>query len=166
MRGIIRNKERILSDEDTLKLIESTEHGILATVNPQGQPCTTALNHVYLDGALYFHSGPDGEKLDNIRQNPEVSYFIVDVAEVLYDQFTTAFSSAVVNGVIKFVDEPEEKLRALTALVDRFSNEIIPAQIKTDFIADGVNCVVMLKLVPEHMCGKARLSRKRPCLSY
>ncbi|MCL1847629.1 MAG: hypothetical protein FWF91_06675, partial [Coriobacteriia bacterium] len=63
-------------------------------------------------------------------------------------------------------DEPEEKLRALTALVDRFSNEIIPAQIKTDFIADGVNCVVMLKLVPEHMCGKARLSRKRPCLNY
>ena len=166
MRGVIRNKERILSDEDTRKLIESTEHGVLATVNALGQPCTTALNHVFLDGALYFHSGPEGEKLDNIRANPQVSYFIVDVAEVLYDQFTTAFSSVVANGAIQFVDDPEEKLRALTALVNRFSNEIIPAQVKTDFIADGVNCVVMLKLVPEQLTGKARLSRKRPCLNY
>lgn len=166
MRGKIRNEIRTLSDEDALALIREAEHGVLATVNAAGQPCTTALNHVYLDGALYFHSGPKGEKLDNIAVNPEVSYFIIGLADVIYEQFTTAFSSVVVNGVIEVVADPDEKLRALTALVDRFSNEVVPEQAKQNFIADGVNCVEMLKLTPEHITGKARLSRKRPCLVY
>jgi len=166
MRGSIRKKERILSEGDTLALIQAAEHGVLATVNAAGQPCTTALNHVYLDGALYFHCGPEGEKLTNIVGNPQVSYFIIGVADVVYEQFTTAFSSVVVHGRMQIVEDPDEKLWALTALVDRFSNEVIPKQVKHDFIADGVKCVIILKLVPEHITGKARLSRKRPCLVY
>jgi len=166
MRGEIRNEIRIMSEEDTLALIQSTEHGVLATVNEAGQPCTATLNHVYLDGALYFHSGPGGEKLENISVNPTVSYCITGLADVIYDQFTTAFSSVVVHGDMSFVEDAEEKLRSLTALVDRFSNDVIPGQVKTDFIAQGVECVVMLKLEPEHVTGKARFSRKRPCLVY
>jgi len=166
MRGVIRNEERIMSDEDCRTLLESAEHGVLATINAQGQPCTTALNHVFHEGTLYFHSGPQGEKLDNIRANPQVSYFVVGVADVVYEQFTTAYSSVVVNGTMEFIEDPDEKLRALTALVNRFSNEIIPPKVKTDFIEDGVNCVLMLKLNAQQITGKARLSRKRPCLSY
>ena len=166
MRGVIRNEIRILSEEDTLALLQEAEHGVLATVNQKGQPCTTALNHIYVDGVLYFHSGPRGEKLDNIRANTEVSYFITGIADVIYDQFTTAFSSVVVNGVMQVIDDPEEKLIALTSLVDRFSSEIIPKDVIYDFIAKGVDCVEMLRLTPEHITGKARLTRKRPCLVY
>ena len=166
MRGEIRNKERLLSQEDTLELIKMAEHGVLATINEANQPCTTALNHVYLDGELYFHSGLEGEKLDNIKIHPDVSYFIIGVADVIYDQFTTAFSSAVVHGTMTIVDDPEEKHRALTALVDRYSSEIIPSDAKRNFILDGLDCVSILKLVPEHISGKARLRRKRPCLQY
>ena len=166
MRGEIRNKQRVMSEEDALTIICEAEHGVLATVNEAGQPCTVAMNHLYDGGVLYFHTGITGEKLDNIALNPQVSYFITGVADVLYDQFTTAFSSVVVNGVMELVEDEDEKLRALTAIVDRFSNEMIPEKVKTDFIADGVKCVKILKLVPEHITGKARLSRKRPCLSY
>jgi len=166
MRGVIRNETRILSEEDTLALLCEAEHGVLATINQKGQPCTTALNHVYVNGFIYFHSGPEGEKLENIRANPEVSYFVTGVAEVLYDQFTTAFSSAVVNGRMQVVADPEEKLMALRALVGRYSSEIIPKDVVRDFIANGVDCIEMLRLTPEHITGKARLTRKRPCLVY
>lgn len=166
MRGEIRKKERILSAEDTLNLIKNAEYGVLATINAKGQPCTTALNHVFVDGVFYFHCGLQGERLDNIALNPQVSLFIVGVADVEYDQFTTAFSSAVIHGAIQRVEDPDEKLRALTALVGRYSSEVIPEQVKKDFITAGVNGVTILKLVPEHITGKGRLSRKRPCLVY
>ena len=166
MRGVIRNKERTLSDEEALALVQAAEHGVLATVNEVGQPCTVALNHIYQDGVLYFHTGLTGEKLDNIVVNPQVSYFIVGVADVIFDQFTTAFSSAVVNGTMEVIEDFDERLMALTELVNRFSNDEIPDKVKHDFIEDGVKCVKILKLTPEHITGKARLSRKRPCLVY
>ena len=80
MWGEIRNKQRVLAHEDALALMQAAQHGVLATVSEAGQPSTTALNHVYHDGVLYFHSGLTGEKLDNIRKNPEVSYFITGKA--------------------------------------------------------------------------------------
>ena len=166
MRGEIRNKIRVISEEDTIALIREYEHGVLATINAEGKPCTVALNHVYVDGVLYFHSGLEGEMLTNIKQNPEVSYLIVGVADVIYEQFTTAFSSVVVHGQMHVVTDPDEKLKALTALVGRYSSGVIPAQVVSDFIANGVNCVTMLRLTPEFVTGKARLTRKRPCLEY
>jgi len=166
MRGEIRNKIRVISEEDTVALINENEHGVLATINAEGKPCTVALNHVYLDGVFYFHSGLEGEMLTNITGNPEVSYMIVGVADVIYEQFTTAFSSVVVHGKMHVVTDPEEKLRALTALVGRYSSDVIPVKVVSDFIANGVNCVTMLRLTPEHITGKARLTRKRPCLEY
>ena len=166
MRGEIRNKIRAISEEDAVALIRENEYGVLATVNEEGKPCTVAMNHVYVDGVLYFHSGMEGETLTNIASNPEVSYIIVGVADVIYDQFTTAFSSVVVHGQMHVVSDPEEKLMALTALVDRYSSDVIPPQVVTDFIANGVHCVTMLRLTPEFLTGKARLTRKRPCLEY
>jgi len=166
MRGEIRNKLRVISQEETIALIRENEHGVLATINHEGKPCTVALNHVYVDGVLYFHSGLEGEMLDNIAGNPEVSYMIIGVADVIYEQFTTAFSSVVVHGQMHVVEDEEEKLSALTALVARYSNDVIPAKVITDFITNGVKCVTMLRLTPEFITGKARLTRKRPCLEY
>jgi len=166
MRGEIRNKIRVISEEDAIALIREYEHGVLATINAEGKPCTVALNHVFVDGVFYFHSGLEGEMLTNIKQNPEVSYMIVGVADVIYEQFTTAFSSVVAHGQMHVVADPDEKLKALTALVGRYSSDVIPEKVVSDFIANGVNCVSMLRLTPEFITGKARLTRKRPCLEY
>jgi nitroimidazol reductase NimA-like FMN-containing flavoprotein (pyridoxamine 5'-phosphate oxidase superfamily) len=167
MRGEIRRKERKITHQEALEIIRAAEHGVLATVNAKNQPCTVCLNHLLADnGTLYFHSGPAGEKLDNIRNNPEVSYFVTGVSDVIYDQFTTAYSSAVVNGMASIVEDPDEKLEALTALVRRYSSDAIPADVVTKFINDGVGYVTIFKLEPAQITGKARLSRKRPCLAY
>ncbi|MDR3307924.1 MAG: pyridoxamine 5'-phosphate oxidase family protein [Coriobacteriales bacterium] len=167
MRGVVRRESRALSQEKAYEIIRETEHGVLATVDEQGRPATAALNHVLLeDGNLYFHTGTEGEKLDNIRANPQVSYFVTQTADVIYEQFTTAFSSAVVHGEMTVVEDEGERLRILTALVDRFSDGSLPAEVVTDFIAVGLATVAILRLTPTHITGKARLSRKRACLNY
>ena len=167
MRGHIRRESRALSTEKALDIIRTAECGVLATINAQNQPCTVSLNHVLIgDNTLYFHCGPEGEKLDNIRNNPEVSYFVTGESEVIYEQFTTSFSSAVIHGKAVIVDDAAEKLMALTALVDRFSDDSIPSDVVTKFINDGVDVVTIFKIEAEFITGKARPTKTRPCLSY
>ena len=103
MRGEVRSKHLELSRDETLEIIRNADYGGLATVGASGMPSAVALNHVLVDDILYFHCGHDGEKLDNIRANPQASYFIVGEAEVVYDQFREIYSSAVVQGVMEGV---------------------------------------------------------------
>jgi uncharacterized pyridoxamine 5'-phosphate oxidase family protein len=42
----------------------------VSTVRPDGRPHVTPLISVWLDGALYFCTGPDERKAKNLAQNP------------------------------------------------------------------------------------------------
>jgi nitroimidazol reductase NimA-like FMN-containing flavoprotein (pyridoxamine 5'-phosphate oxidase superfamily) len=167
MRGVIRRDDRALPLSEALDILREAEHGVLATIDKEGRPCTAALNHVLLDdGCLYFHSGPGGEKIDNIHTNPEVSYFVTGFAEVVFEQFTTAYSSVVVHGTMSELEDEAEKREALAALVERFHDGTVPAPVVESFIEDSLSIVVLLKLTPEHVTGKSRTTRKRPCLIW
>jgi general stress protein 26 len=43
----------------------------LSTVRPDGRPHVTPLLGIWLDGALYFCTGPDERKARNLAQNPQ-----------------------------------------------------------------------------------------------
>ncbi|MDR2035296.1 MAG: pyridoxamine 5'-phosphate oxidase family protein [Coriobacteriales bacterium] len=165
MRGVVRREARALSAEEASKIIAAAEYGVLATVNKEGQPSTTALNHVlFEDGCLYFHTGIEGEKLDNIQENPQVSFFVVGVADVVYEQFIMSFSSAVVHGTLAVVEGQEEKIAILHKIAARFSDGTVAREIVDDFIKTTLPHVNVLKLTPEHITGKARITKKRDCL--
>ena len=165
MRGVVRREARALSVEEALQIIRNAEYGVLATVNKEGLPSTTALSHVlFEDGCLYFHTGTEGEKVNNIRENPNVSFFVTAVADVVYEQFTAAFSSAVVHGTIEIIEDDEVRLAALQKIAARFHDGTVPEQVVHGFIETSMPHVLVLKLTPEHITGKARLNRRRPCL--
>ena len=165
MRGVVRRESRALPLKDALQIIKEAECGVLATVDSEGYPCTAALNHTFFDdGCLYFHSGVEGEKVDNIRVHPQVSFFITHIAEVIFEQFTTAYSSVVVHGNMSFVEDIDEKRVILHKIVDRFSDGTVPQPVIDEFIETSLPNVLVLKLTPEHITGKARLTRVRPCL--
>jgi hypothetical protein len=50
--------------------LEKAEVYWLATVRPDGRPHVTPLLSVWLDGALYFCTGPDERKARNLARNP------------------------------------------------------------------------------------------------
>jgi nitroimidazol reductase NimA-like FMN-containing flavoprotein (pyridoxamine 5'-phosphate oxidase superfamily) len=166
MRGEVRAKKLVLSEEETLRIIGDADYGVLATVSAGGIPSAVALNHVLIDDVLYFHCGHEGEKLVNIRANPQVSFFIVGEAEVIYDQFREIYSSAVVQGTMEVVTDDDERLSAMEAIVHRFSNHIVPRQVADDYTRQHLDTVEVLKLIPQVITGKARLQRKRPGLDY
>lgn len=165
MRGTVRKKERALSLQEAIKIIENADYGVLATVNENNCPCTVALNHVMLDEkTILFHGGLNGEKVDNIAVNPNVSFFVVDKHEVLYDQFTVLYKSAVAHGTAELIREDTEKQQLMEILVARFSDESVPDQKRRNYIAKGLPAIVVIKMTIEHLTAKERASRKRPGL--
>ena len=165
MRGTVRREARALARDEALRIIREAEYGVLASVDSEGCPSTAALNHtLFDDGCLYFHSGYEGEKMDNLRANPQVSFFVTGTAEVVFEQFTTTYTSAVIHGTICFIEDTEEKRNALKIIVERFSDGTVPQPVVEEFIETSLPNVAVLKLRPEYITGKARLSRKRVCL--
>lgn len=115
--------KRWLTEDEALDLLAKAEWGRLATAGPDG-PYITPLHHV-LDGrTLYFHCGPKGQKLTNLKHDPRVCYEVSELLGITPGpsacQFSTRYFSVQVFGRAHLVQEPEEKLRALTLLVDRF----------------------------------------------
>jgi nitroimidazol reductase NimA-like FMN-containing flavoprotein (pyridoxamine 5'-phosphate oxidase superfamily) len=55
--------------EDTRRVLETAELFWISTVRPDGRPHVTPLVAVWMDGAIYFHTGAEEQKAANLRAN-------------------------------------------------------------------------------------------------
>ena len=117
----MRRKDRQLSREEAITLLEQCEYGILATADKDGAPYAVPLSYVYQDGRIYFHCAIQGHKLDNMAANSRVSFCVVtDTKPVYVTDFTTYYKSVVVFGQARLVEEVEEKTAALRGLCMKY----------------------------------------------
>lgn len=73
---------------------------------------------------LFFHSATEGKKLELIRKNPRVC-FELDCDHKLYSDekkgyCTMEYKSVIGYGSIRFIENEDEKLRALQAIIDKY----------------------------------------------
>lgn len=104
---------------------------------------------------IYFHSARSGHKLDAMRRNDRVSFCVIDRDEIVPEEFTTYFRSAIAFGRIRIVedDADPEKRRGLELLAAKYSPAIdIDAREKE--LLKMKACVVPV-LEIEHLTGKA-----------
>jgi nitroimidazol reductase NimA-like FMN-containing flavoprotein (pyridoxamine 5'-phosphate oxidase superfamily) len=116
----MRRHDRQLSPEETRSLLQSGEWGTLATVGSDGCPYAVPINYVLIENALYFHCAQSGHKLDNIAHEPRVSFNVATEIQTLPETVSTAYASVTVTGRAQLAS-PEEKLQALTALLQKFT---------------------------------------------
>ncbi|GAB2024915.1 hypothetical protein OfM1_09860 [Lactovum odontotermitis] len=101
----MRHPRKATSTEEALAVLRKNDYGILATVNEEGDPRATAVNYSLLDDdTLIFHSSKLGEKMDNIRQHPNVSFFVVDSENINLGEFTANFLSVSVHGHAEVIE--------------------------------------------------------------
>jgi hypothetical protein len=58
--------------EETRRLLETAELSWISTVRADGRPHVTPLVAVWVDDALYFHTGAEEQKFANLNANPHV----------------------------------------------------------------------------------------------
>ena len=57
-------------------LLSESPVGRLGTIGKDGYPVIKPVNGVYAEGKIYFHSGGEGEKIENNRRDSRVCFEI------------------------------------------------------------------------------------------
>ncbi len=152
----LRRKDRAITEEEALALLNKAEYGVLSTVAENGKPYGVPLNFCIIDRCIYFHSAMEGQKIDNIKQNKSVSFCVVGDTEILPAKFGTIFESVIVSGEVEEVFDLNKQL-ALEALLHKYSPEFIDKGIK--YIESLKEKARVFKITINKLTGKARKKR-------
>ena len=94
----MRRADRAISREDALAVIDRCAYGTLSLIATDGTPYAVALNVVRDGKKLFFHSAPEGLKVDSLRENPQVCLLFVENPTIYENGLTTLYPSTVVRG--------------------------------------------------------------------
>ena len=117
----LRRKKQLLSEQETLRVLEEGKTGIVGVLGDDGYPYTVPINYVLLEDKIYFHSAKKGHKVDAIAKEPKVSMTVVEKDDVVSREFTTYFRSIQLFGKAYVVEDEAERNVAFRALCEKFS---------------------------------------------
>ena len=159
-----------MSKDDALAFLAAQTTFQLAGVTPDGAPVLRTLHGVVLDDLLVFHSGPKGEKT-SLLDRPVVAACEETVAVVpstFFDPIkacpaTTYYRSVQVHGVLRELEEPALKARALQALMDKLQppGGYQPITHDDPLYRAQVNGLLVAGLSLRELDGKAKLAQNR-----
>ena len=139
--------------EECLRLLEAEKRGVLAVQGDGGYPYAMPMNHWYdpETGCIWFHCGRGGHREDALRRCAKASYCVHDEGHADPGTWAKRVLSVIVFGQVEFVDDMDEIVRVTTALSRKFTQD--EAYIQQE-LAHSARHTVLLKLTPEHVCGK------------
>ncbi len=151
---MFRNMRRAgqeLSKEECEEILISQPRGILALLGDYDYPYTVPMNHVYIDGKLYFHGAKTGHKNDAVKKYSKCSYCVLNEGVKEEDNWWYTFKSVVVFGNIKTISDEKRKVEVLTVLGDKF----FPTHEETvDEIDRLLHKTEIFEITIDHMTGK------------
>lgn len=156
----------IKSKEKIIEFLNQQETGRVSSIDKDGFPQIIPMNFVYANDAIYMHSHPKGEKLENISKNPKVGFEVDQSLEFLPSYFTsptdasqadTLYISVVIKGKASLVSDPKEKTMALNELMKKYQPEGGYEKLTPDM--EVVEEVAIIKVVPVTMRGKYKIGQ-------
>ncbi len=149
----LRRKDRAITEEEAIALLNKAEYGVLSTVTENGEPYGVPLNFCVIDHCIYFHCAVEGQKIDNIKQNKSVSFCAVGNTKILPDKFGTKYESVIVSGEVEEVFDGNKQI-ALERLLHKYSPEHIDKGIK--YIESLREKTIVFKITINKLTGKGR----------
>jgi nitroimidazol reductase NimA-like FMN-containing flavoprotein (pyridoxamine 5'-phosphate oxidase superfamily) len=159
-------KYEIQSKHKMIEFLNIQSVGRISSLDGNGYPQVIPMNFVYHDGVIFMHSHPFGEKLDNIRRNPnvgfEVDQHICFLPSYYFhptdaSQADTLYISVVIKGKAEIVDRIEEKALALNALMEKYQKE--GRYEALDATMPLVHEVAIIRIIPKDMRGKYKIGQ-------
>jgi uncharacterized protein len=151
------------------RMLSLTNVGRLATNGQDGYPYITPLNFVSLEGNIYFHCAPKGEKLNNLNRDPRVC-FEVDIPLSYIDigldpsrpicHLHQYYHCVIIRGQASVVKDSATKVAALNALIIKHENTEDFAPVTADMSAYKACEVIEIK--PVSITAKSDLGQNVP----
>src|SRR5919202_4428944 len=175
----LTRKFEIQSAKKIIEFLNTQPVGRIATIDSKGYPQVIPMNFVYVranttcmdsncikSDAVYMHSHPVGEKLDNIRRNSQVGFEVdrhICFLPSYYfhssdaSQADTLYISVVIKGNALLIEETSEKANALNALMEKYQKEGRYERLEPTM--RSVQEVSVIKVVPREMHGKYKIGQ-------
>jgi nitroimidazol reductase NimA-like FMN-containing flavoprotein (pyridoxamine 5'-phosphate oxidase superfamily) len=119
----MRRIKQLLSEEDTIAVLERCTNGVMACLGDDDYPYAVPVSYVYHKGKIYFHSAKAGHKIDAIIKYPKVSFAVVDKDTIVSEEYTSYFRSVIAFGKAR-ITEGDEWDEAFRALVEKYSGSM------------------------------------------
>ena len=155
----MRRKKQLLTEEETIKIFEKGTSGVLAVLGDEDYPYAVPLSYVYCDSKIYFHAAKTGHKMDAIMKHDKASFCVIDEDNVVSEEYTTYFRSAIAFGKIRIIDNETEKRNAIEKLAAKYTPDNEEGRLKE--IEAGYKILSMIELDIEHMTGKEAIELVR-----
>lgn len=151
-RELIR-KNKEIPFEECIKILNTEKRGVLSVNGDGGYPYGMPMNHFFNedDGNIYFHCGKIGHRLDSLKKDSRASFCVYDEGYRADGEWALNIKSVIVFGNIEIIDDPALITDITTKLCYKFTQD--DEYIKNE-IEHHASKTLLLKLVPEHICGK------------
>ncbi len=149
----MRRDDRRMDPKRCWEFLEIASVGRLGLI-AGGEPYVVPVHHVVMDGAIYFHSAPEGRKIDALRENAVVCFETDILYGIRDDQEPCAmgsyYRSVIIYGSAERITDEGEALRALELLVEKHSRR--PDRERMD--PSQLNTVAVIRITPQRITGK------------
>ena len=176
----LTKKLEIQSKKKIIEFLHNQPVGRIASIDINGYPQVIPMNFVFVQAddphtnsqfiiksdAVYMHSHPFGEKLENIKRNEKVGFEVdqhICFLPSYYfhptdaSQADTLYISVVIKGNASIVEDNKEKASALNALMKKYQKEGRYQTLHP--YMSSVNEVTVIKIVPKEMHGKYKIGQ-------
>ena len=97
-------------------------------MSQENVPYVIPMNYGYSNRTFYFHGAKEGRKIDIIKVNPKVCFQLDTDHRLITSEdracdWTMKYASVIGYGVIKVVEDLEEKVTALDLLMQHYGGE-------------------------------------------
>ena len=151
-RELVR-KNKQLEMEDCVSVLTNETRGVLSVQGEDGYPYGMPMNHFYNaeDGCIYFHCGKVGHRLDALRRCDKVSFCVYEQGCRNEGEWAYNVRSVIVFGRMELIDDLGEIARITRLLSLKFIQD--EEHIRRE-IEQAAHRTLLMKLKPEHICGK------------
>ena len=150
----MRRKDREISDRGKIEEILMRNRLCHIAFSDEPVPYVIPMSYGYADTSIFMHCAVEGKKLELLKKNPRVGFCIARERELLTGELAcdwgVDFESVVGSGVLEIVEDRDERIRGLKALMGQFS-----ADRDWEFSDRILGKTVVLALRIEEMSGKA-----------
>ena len=149
----LQRKNKQISIEECIELLRKETRGVLSVLGDDDYPYGMPMNHWYNeeDGKIYFHCGKSGHRLDALRKYNKVSFCTYDSGYREDGDWALHVKSVIVFGAIEIINDIDAIADITRKLSYKFTQD--EEYIRTE-IEKYAKATLLLKLTPEHICGK------------
>ncbi len=122
----LRRNDKEIKDKNEIAAILKRAIVCRIAFSENNKPYIVPVNFGYKDNCLYFHSAPEGKKIDILRNNNTVCFEIdidFDIIKAATPcNWSAKYRSVIGFGKAFFVEDFEEKRSALNHIIQKYSD--------------------------------------------